>query len=424
VNGGLLERLAKRSNDVSLGRLKARLRENLTRHAPTLLEQARSDSRARARLKAYIADFLMREGIMLDSDRRSAMIDALHAELVGMGPLEELLADPEVQEVMVNGPSTVYVEKSGRLELTEVRFESEEALWEVLLRMVEAAGRRIDRSSPYVDARLPGGARLNAIVPPLSVKGPAITIRKFSRHFRSLEDLVRAGCVEARVADFLRSCVLQRANMLITGPASSGKTTLLNVLCALIPPGAERVITIEDAAELDLPYPHVVALEARPANVEGRGQITIRQLVINALRMRPDRLIVGECRGAEAFDMVQAMLTGHEGSMSTIHASSPYDALIRLESMVLMAGEGVPHKVIRQQIASAIDVIVHLRREADGTRKVSEVAVVLPPSPAGELALWTLFPWTEGRVPGPGEVPDWNSIKARLKEERREAEVL
>jgi len=308
--------------------------------------------------------------------RPETLTKEVYDEALGLGPLEDLLADPEITEIMVNGPNQVYIERGGKLYLTGKTFLDDDSVLAVIERIVSPIGRRIDESQPYVDARLPDGSRVNAIIAPLSLSGPCLTIRKFSKTPFTAEDLIRFGTWTPWMADFLRVCVLLRKNMIVSGGTGSGKTTLLNVISGFLPPD-ERIITIEDAAELRLSQPHVIRLEARPPNIEGRGAITVRDLVRNALRMRPDRIIVGECRGGEALDMLQAMNTGHEGSLTTIHANSPRDALSRLETMVLMAGMDLPLRAIREQIGSAIHLIVHEARYSDGTRKISRIAEVV-----------------------------------------------
>jgi len=297
------------------------------------------------------------------------------AEIMGYGPLEPFLQDETVSEVMVNGPHQIYIERGGQLIPVPSRFINEESLLRVIERIVSPLGRRIDEGAPMVDARLPDGSRVNAIIRPLSLLGPVLTIRKFARQRFSMDRLVATGALTQQMAIFLQTCVKQRKNLLVSGGTGSGKTTLLNALSESIPT-TERIVTIEDAAELKLAQPHVVALEARPPNVEGRGEVTIRELVRNALRMRPDRIIVGECRGGEALDMLQAMNTGHDGSMTTGHANSPRDILSRLEIMVLMAGMELPVRAIREQIAAAIDVIVQQTRCSDGRRRVTAIVEV------------------------------------------------
>ncbi len=296
-------------------------------------------------------------------------------EAIGLGALEELIADRDITEIMVNAYDDIYVEKAGRLVSSEVSFTSDDAVMATIERIISPLGRRIDESSPMVDARLRDGSRVNAIIPPLALRGPCITIRKFPDRKLTDRDLISYGSINEQMVTFLRSCVEQRRNIIVSGGTGSGKTTLLNILSNYIPE-EERVVTIEDAAELRLGQPHVVSLEARPANMEGRGQVTIRDLVKNSLRMRPDRIVVGECRGGEALDMLQAMNTGHDGSLTTAHANSPRDMLRRMEVMVLMAGMDLPVSAIREQIASAVDIVIQQTRFADGTRKISHISEI------------------------------------------------
>ncbi len=303
------------------------------------------------------------------------LVEVLVAEITGYGPIQSLLEDPEITEIMVNSKSHIYVERSGRIQRTALSFASDQEILHIIEKIVAPLGRRIDEASPMVDARLPDGSRVNAIIPPLALKGPSITIRKFRRDVLSADDLVDRGTMTEAMAGFLEACVRAKLNVLVSGGTGSGKTTTLNILSSFIPPG-DRVVTIEDAAELRLVQEHVVSLEARPANLEGKGEITIRQLVKNALRMRPDRIIVGEVRGGEALDMLQAMNTGHDGSLTTGHANSPRDMLARLETMVMMAGMDLPVRAIREQVASALDLIVHQARLSDGARKIVSVTEV------------------------------------------------
>jgi pilus assembly protein CpaF len=300
----------------------------------------------------------------------------IYDEAMRLGPLEDFLADEAITEIMVNGPGQVFVERNGRIELTGQTFMDDESVLGVIERIVAPIGRRIDESQPYVDARLPDGSRVNAIIAPLSLIGPCITIRKFSKRALTVDDFIAFGTWTRSAAEFLRLCVIMRKNIVVAGGTGSGKTTLLNVLSGFIPP-TDRIVTIEDAAELRLVQPHVIRLEARPPNIEGRGAITIRDLVRNALRMRPDRIIVGECRGGESLDMLQAMNTGHDGSLTTVHANSPRDVISRLETMVLMSGLELPSRAIREQIASAIDLVVHESRLSDGSRKVTCISEVV-----------------------------------------------
>ena len=315
------------------------------------------------------------ENILYNHSTRSQILEWVIADIIGYGPIEPLLNDPDITEIMVNGYNQVYVERYGLIEFTSVRFENDAHLMRVIERIVSPIGRRVDETSPMVDARLPSGYRVNATIPPLSLVGPVLTIRKFAARPFEVQDLISNGTLAIGQANFLKACVEARINMVVSGGTGTGKTTFLNVLSSFIPEG-ERVITIEDTAEIQMHQPHVVRLEKRPPNVEGKGEITIRQLVINALRMRPDRIIVGECRGGEAVDMLQAMNTGHDGSMTTIHSNSPRDALRRIETMVMMAGMDLPLKAIREQVASSMELIVHLERLKDGTRKIVKVSEV------------------------------------------------
>ena len=308
-------------------------------------------------------------------DRRE-IVDDLMDDIFGLGPLERLLKDPQVTDILVNGANQVYVERHGRLEEVDVRFRDNEHLMEVIQRIVGKVGRRVDESSPMVDARLLDGSRVNAILPPLSLRGPALSIRRFGVRPLRLQDLLEFNSLTPEMAGLLEAAVKARLNILVSGGTGSGKTTLLNVLSAFIP-GDERIITIEDAAELQLQQRHVVQLETRPANVEGKGEVSIRDLVRNSLRMRPNRIVVGECRGAEALDMLQAMNTGHEGSMTTLHANSPRDALFRLENMFMMSGLELPMKAIRQQIASALNVVVQIDRLQGGPRRITSITEIL-----------------------------------------------
>jgi pilus assembly protein CpaF len=330
----------------------------------------------RQRIAELVGEVVIELGLTMSRQDRQRVVDTLIHDVLGLGPLEDLLASSEIAEIMVNGPNQIYVEEHGKLIRSPVTFESTEQLMQVIDRIVSSIGRRVDESSPMVDARLKDGSRVNVIIPPLALRGPTVTIRKFSKEAFTIDDLVRFGTLTDSMATFIRACVRGRLNVVVSGGTGSGKTTTLNVLSGFIPED-ERIVTIEDAAELQLGQEHVVTLEARPANVEGRGQVTIRDLVINALRMRPDRIVVGECRGGEALDMLQAMNTGHDGSLTTLHANSPKDAISRLETMVLMSGAELPSRAIREQIASAVNIIVHQSRLRDGTRRIVSIAEVL-----------------------------------------------
>lgn len=317
----------------------------------------------------------MKTRLLVPRGERARLVSDICDEILGLGPIEPLLKDDSVTEVMVNGPKQVYVEQMGKLHLTNAQFHDNAHLMSIVEKIVAPLGRHIDEASPLVDARLPDGSRVNIIIPPLSLIGPCITIRKFSQTPLSIENLVSFGTLSEDMARFLRGCVKAKLNIMVSGGTGSGKTTTLNVLSSFIP-SDERIVTIEDAAELRLEQPHVVTLEARPANIEGKGAITIRDLVKNALRMRPDRIIVGEARSGEALDMLQAMNTGHDGSLTTAHANSPRDVLSRLETMVLMSGLELPVRAIRDQISSALDLIVHQARIQDGSRKITYITEV------------------------------------------------
>ncbi|MBM3153575.1 MAG: CpaF family protein [Chloroflexi bacterium] len=315
------------------------------------------------------------ENIVLSRPERARLFEQIAAEILGFGPLQPLLEDESITEVMVNGSKNIYIERKGKIHRVPVTFESNEHVMRIIDRIVAPLGRRIDESSPYVDARLPDGSRVNAVIPPISLVGPVLTIRKFAKNPITIEQLVQFGTLTPEAIQFLKACVEAKLNIVISGGTGSGKTTLLNILSSFIP-NDERIVTIENAAELQLRQEHVVTLESRPPNIEGRGEITIRNLVINALRMRPDRIVVGEIRDDAALDMLQAMNTGHDGSMTTLHSNSPRDTLSRLETMTLMAGMELPVRAIREQVTSAIDLIVHEERMRDGSRKVVNITEV------------------------------------------------
>ena len=318
---------------------------------------------------------LTEENIILSRPEKARLFEQIAAEILGFGPLQPLLEDDSVTEIMVNGAKNIYVERMGKIHRVPMTFESDDHVMRIIDRIVAPLGRRIDESSPYVDARLPDGSRVNAIIPPISLVGPVLTIRKFARNPITIDQLIEYGTVSQEVLQFMKACVESRLNIVISGGTGSGKTTLLNILSQFIP-GDDRIVTIENAAELQLRQEHVVTLESRPPNIEGRGEVTIRQLVINALRMRPDRIIVGEIRDEAALDMLQAMNTGHDGSMTTAHSNGPRDTLSRLETMVMMAGMELPVRAIREQVSSAIDLVVHQERMRDGTRKIVQVTEV------------------------------------------------
>src|SRR5579883_213468 len=360
---------------VSLGRdLKMRVKNRLIAELDPEMDLSKT-AEVRQRIKMLFDLVVESENIVLTRVERERLFEEVTADIIGFGPIEPLLQDPTINEVMVNGPNQVYVEQRGRLYRTDVVFDDDEHVRRIIDRIVSPLGRHVDEASPLCDARLPDGSRVNIAIPPISLIGPTITIRKFSKNPLGIDDLIRFGSMTPEIAEFLRACVVARLNIVISGGTGSGKTTLLNVLSSFIP-NDERIITIEDAAELQLRQEHVVRLEARPPNIEGKGAITIRDLVINALRMRPDRIVVGECRGREALDMLQAMNTGHDGSLTTGHANSPRDMLSRLETMVLMAGMDLPVRAIREQISSAVDLIVHQARLRDGSRKITHITEV------------------------------------------------
>ncbi len=354
--------------------LKNRIHLALVSELGPRLFDVEDSSAVRGRVESEIGDQLGHETGLSREDRRRLAAE-IADDIFGYGPLERLLADPTVSEIMVNGPKDIWIERDGVLSQTELTFTDSSHLRRIITKMVGQIGRRIDESSPLVDARLPDGSRVNAIIPPLSLSGPLLTIRKFAQNRFALSELVDIGTLSKDAALFLENCIRAQLNMLISGGTGSGKTTFLNALSAAIP-DSDRIVTIEDAAELQLDQQHVLRLESRPENIEGEGEITIRDLVRNALRMRPDRIIVGEVRGAEALDMLQAMNTGHEGSLSTVHANSPRDALSRLETMVLMAGYELPLRAIRSHVSSALELVVQLDRLDDGSRRVVEISEV------------------------------------------------
>jgi pilus assembly protein CpaF len=344
-----------------------------------LIERRRQEAATGARHEEGIEQTVHRlveeQAAVLPAAAREELAARIVRDSVGLGPLEVLLADPAVEEVMVNGPDRVYIERRGLLEETDVRFESEEELRNAIERILAPLGRRIDELSPMVDARLADGSRVNVVIPPLALDGPALSIRRFGANRPGPERLVELGTLSEEQRRLLEAAVAERRSVLVSGGTGSGKTTLLNALSSFIAPG-ERVVTIEDAAELRLQQPHVVRLESRPAGVEGRGEVTIRELLRNALRMRPDRIVIGEVRGIEALDLLAALNTGHDGALSTVHANSPRDALSRLETLALMAGVGLPHAAIAEQVRRGIDLVVHLQRQPDGSRRVTEIAEV------------------------------------------------
>lgn len=389
------------------------IRGRLLADCPDLTDAARADRAQRARLSETIDRVIVDENIIVGSLTREALIRLCISEIVGLGPLEPLLADPDVSEIMVNAADDVWIERSGLLEPVDVRFRDDAHVLDIMTRIVAPLGRRIDQASPCVDGRLPDGSRVHAVIPPIAVRGPTLTIRRFIRRAKSMADLIGLGALPEALADFLGGAVGRRLNIVISGGTASGKTTTLNCLASCVDP-RERVITIEDAAELRLPLRHVVSLESRPASVEGTGEVPIRHLVRNALRMRPDRIVIGECRGAEAFDLLQALNTGHEGALSTIHANSPEDAISRFASMVLMADGGLPHDAIVRQIVSAIDLVVHQARLSDGTRLITEVSAVDKQTRETDFRLRRLFGHRPGVDAPSGSFTDWGGHRASL----------
>ena len=342
---------------------------------PTLYDRRVSQDELRRHVQEQLMAILGREKVPLSSVDRAQLLQDVLDDVIGYGPIDGLLNDPEITEVMVNGPERVYVERNGKIELSGATFLDEGHLRRIIEKIVAQVGRRVDEATPMVDARLPDGSRVNAIISPLAIGGPFLTIRKFSKDPYTVEDLIQFGSFSRPVANFLEACVKGRLNVIVSGGTGTGKTTALNVLSSFIP-SDERVITVEDAKELQLHQDHVLPLESRPPNIEGKGEVRIRDLVRNALRMRPDRIVVGEVRGGEALDMLQAMNTGHDGSLTTVHANSPRDTISRIETMVLMAGMDLPVRAIREQMASAIDVIIQLQRLRDGSRRVTHVTEV------------------------------------------------
>lgn len=355
--------------------IKTRIQDRLISELDPNMDVLRNMEEVKQTIEELFQAILTEENIVLSRTERTRLFDQIVDEILGYGPIEPLLDDPTITEIMVNGPKYVYYERNGKLFRSAVEFEDEDHVTRIIERIVAPIGRRVDESSPLVNARLPDGSRVNVVIPPISLIGPTITIRKFAKTPLQVEDLIRFGTITPEAVDFLKACILARLNIVISGGTGSGKTTLLNVLSGFLP-NDERIITIEDAAELQLRQEHVVTLEARPPNVEGKGEVTIRDLVINSLRMRPDRIIVGEVRGGEALDMLQAMNTGHDGSLTTAHSNSPRDTLSRIETMCLMAGMELPLRAIRQQIASALDLIVHEERMRDGSRRVVSITEV------------------------------------------------
>lgn len=348
--------------------LKSRIQSRLLSELDPSMDLSRRDD-VRRQIQELFNNILAEENMLISKTEKDRLFEIIVADILGFGPLEQLLADESITEIMVNGPKNIFIERKGQITLSGVTFENDDHVMRIIDRIVAPLGRRVDESSPLVDARLPDGSRVHVVIRPIALCGPTITIRKFSKQPLGIADLIRFGSMTPEIAKFLEACVVARLNMVVSGGTGSGKTTLLNVLSSFIP-NDERIVTIENAAELQLQQEHVVPLETRPANIEGKGEITIRDLVIASLRMRPERIVVGECRGGEALDMLQAMNTGHDGSLTTLHANSPRDALARLEVMSLMAGMDLPVRAIREQVASAVDAIIQQSRLRDGSRKI------------------------------------------------------
>jgi pilus assembly protein CpaF len=360
--------------DDTFNEIKARVQNRLINELDPKLDLS-NKVKVRKQVEEAFNSILDGESIVMTRAERARLFESVESDIIGLGPLELLLADEDISEIMVNGPKRIYIEKKGKLIRTDITFANDEHVLRIIDRIVAPLGRRIDETSPMVDARLQDGSRVNAIIRPLALNGPTLTIRKFRKNPLTIEDLVRFGAMSREMADFLEACVKARLNIVVAGGTGSGKTTLLNVLSSFIPED-ERIITVENAAELQLRQDHVVTLESRPPNVEGRGEVSIRDLVINCLRMRPERIVVGECRGGETLDMLQAMNTGHDGSMTTIHANSPRDGIGRIETMCLMAGMDLPARAIREQVVSAVHIFVQQSRLQDGSRRVTQIAEV------------------------------------------------
>jgi pilus assembly protein CpaF len=368
-------RKPKESSSNSFQQLKLAVHNRLFESLDVAKLESLDPQMASSKVTQAITDILNEEGRLITENDRMKLVDEIKNELLGLGPLEPLLWDDDITDIMVNGPNQVYVERFGKLFLTDVSFQDDSHLMLIIDRIVSQVGRRVDEASPMVDARLPDGSRINAIIPPLALDGPSLSIRRFGKKRYDITDLVSKNSLTPEMVEFMHAIVRARLNILVAGGTGSGKTTMLNCLSAFVPVD-ERIVTIEDSAELVLQQPHVVRLETRPPNVEGKGEVTQRDLVKNTLRMRPDRIIVGEVRGAEVFDMLQAMSTGHDGSIATIHANNPRESVMRLEMMMLLAGAQIPQKAMRQQISSAINMVVHVSRMSDGSRKVMKISEV------------------------------------------------
>ncbi|MCS1352430.1 CpaF family protein [Mechercharimyces sp. CAU 1602] len=401
-------------NDNRVDELAHHFKARLLRETDLEKLTSMASSELRVTLDRLIGRYLADEQVVITRQDRDRLISRIIDESVGFGPLEPLLEDDTITEIMVNGPREVYYEKAGRLHKTDIEFRDEEALRHVIDRIVAPIGRRIDVSSPMVDARLPDGSRVNAVIPPISLKGSLMSIRKFRKEPISLADLVGFNSLTDGMGKFLTSLVRAKLNIIISGGTGSGKTTLLNALACFIPEN-ERIVTIEDMAELRIPHPHVAGMEGRPSNVEGKGEVSIRQLVRNSLRMRPDRIIVGEVRGSEAFDMLQAMNTGHEGSLTTVHANTPSDAMSRLEGMVMMSGMDLPSEIIRQYIVGAVDYIVQITRLPDGQRKMLNISEMRS-KPDGSVQMVDIYRYVQTNVNADGRVQGYFTPTGNLPE--------
>jgi pilus assembly protein CpaF len=405
----LADRLAKAQQRDRISEVRTRVQERLVEVlGPRLYDSTLSDTELEGLVHQRLRELLDEEESPLSAQEKLLVVRQIGDSVLGLGPLEPYVRDPDVTEIMVNNWDTIYVERAGKLYWTGTKFHDEGQLRRTIDKIVGKVGRRVDEASPYVDARLPDGSRVNAVIPPLAIDGPCLTIRKFAADPYQADDLVEFGTMTSQVSQFLEACVRGRINIMVSGGTGAGKTSTLNVLSSFIPDD-ERIVTVEDAAELKLQQPHVVRLESRPPNIEGKGQVTIRDLVRNCLRMRPDRIVVGEVRGAEALDMLQAMNTGHDGSISTIHSNSPRDSLARLETITMMAGLDISSKAIREQVSSAIQLIVHQQRLKDGTRRFTHVTELA--GMEGEVITLQdifLFDFTEG-------IDDNGRFKGRLK---------
>jgi pilus assembly protein CpaF len=393
--------LAKPGSGNLYSQLRGKVHQRLVEELAGNTDQSAAEH-VRQRIAELVTELSGEMNLTMTRHDKLRVIDTVIDDVLGLGPLEPLLHDPEITEIMINSAKQVYIEQHGKLSLSPVTFESTEQLMQVIDRIVSSIGRRVDESSPMVDARLKDGSRVNVIIPPLALRGPTVTIRKFAKEAFSVDDLVTFGSVTHDMARYLRACVRGRLNVVVSGGTGSGKTTTLNVLSGFIPDD-ERIVTIEDAAELQLRQAHVVTLETRPANIEGKGRVSIRELVINSLRMRPDRIVIGECRGGEALDMLQAMNTGHDGSLTTLHANNPRECVGRLETLVLMAGAELPSRAIREQIGSAVNIIVQQDRLRDGTRKVVSITEVLGCT-GGEVQLQEIFTFHQTGIDEDGKV--------------------